>query len=121
MNLPRVGNFKMKSAIFWFTAARYARTKACIRIRINTHFAIAHLVDNLHFEHRQKRTPTLCAQAVSKGILVLFPSYTLMSRMIEQWKASGRWNALVGLKEVVVEPRSGKKVRNSEQARFVHR
>ncbi len=46
-----------------------------------------------------------CCQRVPEGVLCFFPSYSLMDRVIQRWKATPLWKQLAALKAIMVEPR----------------
>lgn len=49
-------------------------------------------------------THRVCA-SVPYGVLVFFPSYSLLDRLVDRWRATGMWTAIATLKEIVLEPR----------------
>lgn len=46
------------------------------------------------------------AAVVPMGMLVFFPSYPLMERVLATWHADGRFNKLNAVKQVLSEPHS---------------
>jgi Rad3-related DNA helicase len=46
------------------------------------------------------------AAVVPMGMLVFFPSYPLMERVLATWHANGRFNKLNSVKQVLSEPHS---------------
>jgi Rad3-related DNA helicase len=47
----------------------------------------------------------LC-ETVPDGIIVFFPSYSLIHRVIDRWKATHTWREIQQLKRIFVEPRT---------------
>ncbi|XP_035825693.1 regulator of telomere elongation helicase 1 isoform X2 [Aplysia californica] len=57
------------------------------------------------------------ARIVPNGLLVFFPSYPVMERCIEKWKASNLWNVITQYKPILVEPK-GKAAFNEAMIEF---
>ncbi|KAK9837585.1 hypothetical protein WJX74_000931 [Apatococcus lobatus] len=45
------------------------------------------------------------AKVVPDGMLVFFPSYSLLDRLCKRWQGSGMWSQINGLKKIICEPR----------------
>eukprot|EP00743_Colponemidia_sp_Colp-15_P013990 GILK01016447.1.p1 GENE.GILK01016447.1~~GILK01016447.1.p1 ORF type:complete len:1208 (+),score=231.04 GILK01016447.1:128-3751(+) len=47
------------------------------------------------------------AETIEGGILVFFPSYKLLDKMVARWRATGLWKRLSQIKQLFIEPRLG--------------
>ncbi|GFH27953.1 helicase ATP-binding domain-containing protein, partial [Haematococcus lacustris] len=47
--------------------------------------------------------------SVPDGVLVFLPSYGMLEKLSQRWQATGVWQGLSAVKEVVVEPREAGK------------
>lgn len=61
--------------------------------------------DNPKFIHSMGMTIKTIAQFTPNGLLVFFPSYTVMNKMQETWQQTGLWNTINEVKPIFTEPR----------------
>jgi fanconi anemia group J protein len=73
-------------------------------VPLNSSFRSATL---LYLDALADTLESIC-RVVPHGVLCFFPSYSLMDRCIERWKATQRWKQVEAVKPlIVIEPRSG--------------
>lgn len=46
-----------------------------------------------------------CCRVIPHGVLCFFPSYGLLERVVERWRATQLWDRLCSVKQVFIEPR----------------
>ncbi|XP_058062041.1 LOW QUALITY PROTEIN: regulator of telomere elongation helicase 1 homolog [Anopheles bellator] len=51
------------------------------------------------------RTVLACCPVIPNGLLVFFPSYTLLNKCVEEWQKSGIWAQINRRKPIFIEPR----------------
>ncbi|KAK9863411.1 hypothetical protein WJX84_010706 [Apatococcus fuscideae] len=61
--------------------------------------------DNTAFQDSIGLTILEAAKVVPDGMLVFFPSYSLLDRLCKQWQGNGMWSQINGLKKIICEPR----------------
>ncbi|MCO5560281.1 hypothetical protein L7F22_013892 [Adiantum nelumboides] len=61
--------------------------------------------DGYAFQDALGKTLEELFKATPDGALVFFPSYKLLEKLCDRWKATGQWNHLYELKELFIEPR----------------
>lgn len=62
--------------------------------------------ENSNFVHSMSLTIKSIATITPHGLLIFFPSYTLMSIMQQMWQKSGMWQAINEIKPIYTEPRN---------------
>ncbi|KAI5067198.1 hypothetical protein GOP47_0017726 [Adiantum capillus-veneris] len=61
--------------------------------------------DGYAFQDALGKTLEELFKATPDGALVFFPSYKLLDKLCDRWKATGQWNQLYELKQLFIEPR----------------